>query len=166
MGLIFLWVAAGDAGTRAGECSAAAPGLGTAAKWLAGFTQEREPPAFAREPSRPGGAGGRPRQNDATQPPVVLWPDTFSNNYFLPGTLKAAVTVLEDAGYRVHVPQQPLCCGRPLYDYGMLDLAAKSSSKSWMCCARRSRAGIPVVGLEPSCVSGVPRRDAEPVPAR
>jgi Fe-S oxidoreductase len=43
----------------------------------------------------------------------VLWPDTFSN-HFLPGTLKAAVAVLEDAGYRVIVPQGRLCCGRPL----------------------------------------------------
>ena len=55
---------------------------------------------------------------------MVLWPDTF-NNYFLPGTAKSAVRVLESAGYRVIVPEDRLCCGRPLYDYGMLDLAKR-----------------------------------------
>ena len=60
------------------------------------------------------------------RPPVVLWPDTF-NNYFFPGSAKSAVRVLEDAGYHVIVPEERLCCGRPLYDYGMLDLAASES---------------------------------------
>ncbi|MCV5539944.1 hypothetical protein OFN30_31890, partial [Escherichia coli] len=49
-------------------------------------------------------------------PPVVLFPDTF-NNFLHPEPMNAAVEVLEDAGYRVIVPEQPLCCGRPLYDY-------------------------------------------------
>ena len=53
---------------------------------------------------------------------VILWPDTF-NNYFFPETAQAATEVLEHAGFAVEVPQQHLCCGRPLYDYGMLDLA-------------------------------------------
>jgi len=53
---------------------------------------------------------------------VLLWPDTF-NNDFLPGTAKAAVEVLEAAGFRVIVPKANLCCGRPLYDHGMLDRA-------------------------------------------
>ena len=53
---------------------------------------------------------------------VLLWPDTF-NNYFLPATAKAAVDVLESAGFQVIVPQANLCCGRPLYDFGMLDRA-------------------------------------------
>jgi Fe-S oxidoreductase len=53
-----------------------------------------------------------------------LRPDTF-NNYFFPDTAKAAVRVLEATGYRVSVPQAPLRCGRPLDDYGMLDLAKR-----------------------------------------
>jgi Fe-S oxidoreductase len=83
---------------------------------------------------------------------VVLWPDTFSN-HFLPGTLKAAATVLEDAGYRVEVPQAALCCGRPLYDYGMLDLARRKLLEILECLRPAIRAGTPIVGVEPSCLS-------------
>src|SRR5712691_6542256 len=55
---------------------------------------------------------------------VLLWPDTF-NNYFHPDTAMAAVEVLEGAGYHVTIPRKPLCCGRPLYDWGFLDAAKK-----------------------------------------
>ena len=55
---------------------------------------------------------------------VMLWPDTF-NNYFHPAVAKAAVAVLEDAGFQVVLPKRDLCCGRPLYDYGMLDTAQR-----------------------------------------
>src|SRR5581483_7996145 len=53
---------------------------------------------------------------------VVLWADTF-NNYFHPETCEAALEVLTDAGFQVRVSRQHLCCGRPLYDFGMLDRA-------------------------------------------
>ncbi|MCB8988760.1 MAG: (Fe-S)-binding protein [Ardenticatenaceae bacterium] len=46
----------------------------------------------------------------------MLWPDTF-NNFFHPETAKAAVEVLEDAGFQVVIPEKSLCCGRPLYDF-------------------------------------------------
>ncbi len=82
----------------------------------------------------------------------MLWPDTFCN-YFLPGTLKAAATVLEDAGYRVVVPTAQLCCGRPLYDYGMLDLARSKLLDILYVLHPAIERGIPVVGLEPSCLS-------------
>ena len=52
----------------------------------------------------------------------MLWPDTF-NNYFFPEVLEAATNVLQSAGYEVMVPRKHFCCGRPLYDYGMLDKA-------------------------------------------
>jgi Fe-S oxidoreductase len=55
---------------------------------------------------------------------VILWADTF-NNYFLPQTLVAGVDVLEAAGFEVIVPKQSMCCGRPLYDFGMLNTAKK-----------------------------------------
>ena len=53
---------------------------------------------------------------------MILWPDTF-NNHFHPQTAKAAVDVLESAGFRVIIPGKSLCCGRPLYDFGMLETA-------------------------------------------
>ncbi len=153
MGLIFLWSRLAMQAPGLVNAALRAPGIGMAAKWLAGFTQQREAPAFAAESFQDWWLRQRrPRSNDAALPPVVLWPDTFSN-YFLPGTLKAAAAVLEDAGYRVLVPQQRLCCGRPLYDYGMLDLARSKLAEILEALRPAIRAGIPVVGVEPSCVS-------------
>jgi len=85
-------------------------------------------------------------------PPVLLWADTF-NNYFLPSTARAAVEVLETAGFRVLVPQANLCCGRPLYDFGMLDRAELLLLEILDTLEPEIEAGIPVVGLEPSCVA-------------
>jgi len=92
------------------------------------------------------------RAAGVTRKDVVLWPDTW-NNYFLPGTAKAAISVLEDAGYRVTVPRERVCCGRPLYDYGLLDLAKVKLRQAMRVLAPAIRAGTPIVGLEPSCVS-------------
>ena len=64
----------------------------------------------------------RPSATCSRGNPVLLWADTF-NNHFLPATAKAAVEVLEAAGFDVTVPRAHLCCGRPLYDVGMLDRA-------------------------------------------
>jgi FAD/FMN-containing dehydrogenase/Fe-S oxidoreductase len=83
---------------------------------------------------------------------VLLWPDTF-NNYFLPATAKAAVNVLEAAGYHVILPQANLCCGRPLYDFGMLDRAQALLLEILDALSPEIEAGIPIVGLEPSCVA-------------
>jgi FAD/FMN-containing dehydrogenase/Fe-S oxidoreductase len=92
--------------------------------------------------------------NDAgpPAPEVILWADTF-NNYFLPSTAKAAVEVLETAGFRVVVPRANLCCGRPLYDFGMLDRAERLLLEILYQLEPEIEAGIPVVGLEPSCVA-------------
>jgi Fe-S oxidoreductase len=83
---------------------------------------------------------------------VLLWPDTF-NNYFLPHTARAATTVLEALGYTVRIPTRPLCCGRPLYDFGMLDLAKRQLRQILDVLRHEIRAGTPIVGLEPSCVA-------------
>jgi Fe-S oxidoreductase len=83
---------------------------------------------------------------------VILWADTF-NNYFMPATCKAAVQVLEAAGYHVIVPEGHLCCGRPLYDYGFLDHAKKLLQRIVGELRDEIEAGTPLVGLEPSCVA-------------
>jgi FAD/FMN-containing dehydrogenase/Fe-S oxidoreductase len=85
-------------------------------------------------------------------PPVMLWPDTF-NNYFHPSTARAAVEVLETAGYRVTIPQANLCCGRPLYDFGMLDRAQSLLLQILDELEPEIEAEVPIVGLEPSCIS-------------
>ncbi len=127
------------------------PGLGDALKAAAGFTTEREAPAFAEE-SFQTWFQRQPKMVDGSRRQVILWPDTF-NNYFFTNTAKSAVRVLEAAGYAVSVPQQPLCCGRPLYDYGMLDLAKRHLRQIIEALRPEIRAGVPLVGLEPSCLS-------------
>jgi Fe-S oxidoreductase len=86
-------------------------------------------------------------------PPVLLWPDTFTN-YFSPEIGRDAVEVLEAAGYRVLLPsRRGVCCGRPLYDYGMLSLAKRYLRRVLATLAPTLEAGVPVVGLEPSCLA-------------
>src|SRR6202022_3569704 len=84
--------------------------------------------------------------------PVMLWPDTF-NNYFLPETARAAVNVLEAAGFHVVIPEATLCCGRPLYDFGMLDRAKRLLLKTLDTLASEIEASVPIVVLEPSCAT-------------
>jgi FAD/FMN-containing dehydrogenase/Fe-S oxidoreductase len=83
---------------------------------------------------------------------VLLWVDTF-HDHWEPDVLVATVGVLEDAGFLVELPETGLCCGRPLYDYGMLDLAKSRLRQILESLRPAIRAGIPVVGVEPSCVS-------------
>jgi Fe-S oxidoreductase len=119
------------------------------AKLAAGIPFQRSIPAFAPETFK---NWFRRRRGNNGGPPVLLWPDTF-NNYFLPATAKAAVEVLEAAGFSVIVPQANLCCGRPLYDVGMLDRAKGLLLQILDELSPEIEAGIPVVGLEPSCVA-------------
>ncbi len=83
---------------------------------------------------------------------VILWADTF-NNYFKPETSQAALAVLTRAGFNVMVPQTHLCCGRPLYDFGMLDKAKQYVRRVMQVLAVEIDAGSPIVILEPSCAS-------------
>jgi FAD/FMN-containing dehydrogenase/Fe-S oxidoreductase len=83
---------------------------------------------------------------------VFLWADTF-NNYFHPSTMRAAHQVLTTAGFRVTLPTQHLCCGRPLYDFGMLDTAKEYLLKTLNALTPQLAAGTPIVVLEPSCAS-------------
>ncbi len=93
-----------------------------------------------------------PLSERALAPEVLLWPDTFAN-YFRPSIAQAATEVLEAAGFRVLVPKPHLCCGRPLYDHGMLDRAKSLLLQILDTLQPEIEAGIPVVGLEPSCVA-------------
>jgi FAD/FMN-containing dehydrogenase/Fe-S oxidoreductase len=131
------------------------PGLRAIARVLAGMAPEREIPRVASQSfqrwfaKRARTQAGRAMATGSSR--VMLWPDTF-NNYFLPETSRAAVAVLEAAGFTVEVPQQRLCCGRPLYDYGMLD-TAKSVLRDAIRKLRREPQDIPIVVLEPSCAA-------------
>jgi FAD/FMN-containing dehydrogenase/Fe-S oxidoreductase len=83
---------------------------------------------------------------------VVLWADTF-NNYYRPETSHAAWEVLTHAGFNVMVPRDHLCCGRPLYDFGMLGKARQYLQRILQVLALEIDAGLPIVVLEPSCAS-------------
>jgi Fe-S oxidoreductase len=127
---------------------AQAPLLGDAAKWLAGAAPQRRLPPFAHQSFQRWFRNHR--SANPTGEPVVLWPDTF-NNYFHPDTAIAAVEVLEAAGFRVQVPQTNMCCGRPLYDYGFLDMAERWLLRILRTMRQEIQAGLPFVVLEPSC---------------
>jgi FAD/FMN-containing dehydrogenase/Fe-S oxidoreductase len=86
------------------------------------------------------------------QPPVLLWPDTW-NNYYHPQTLAAAETLLTQTGFQVETPQGHLCCGRPLYDFGLLGPARAYLARVLDRMAPQIEAGLPFIFLEPSCAS-------------
>jgi FAD/FMN-containing dehydrogenase/Fe-S oxidoreductase len=126
------------------------PFLRDLAKLVAGIPAERSIPAFAPQTFR--AWFQRRIFRRAEGPPVILWPDTF-NNYFLPDTAIAAVDVLEAAGFSVVLPRAVLCCGRPLYDFGMLDRAKSLLLEILDVLEPEIEAGIPLVVLEPSCAA-------------
>ncbi len=84
--------------------------------------------------------------------PVVLWTDSFSNG-MSPESAHAAVAVLQDAGYRVIVPDQAACCGLTWITTGQLDGAKKRLGRLLGILGPYAGQGIPIVGLEPSCVA-------------
>jgi FAD/FMN-containing dehydrogenase/Fe-S oxidoreductase len=126
------------------------PFLRDISKLVAGIPRERSIPPFAPQTFRDW-FSRRERRNPQAMP-VLLWPDTF-NNYFLPDTAKAAVRVLESAGNRVTLPQANLCCGRPLYDWGMLDRAKNLLLKILRTLETEIKQNVPIVVLEPSCAA-------------
>jgi FAD/FMN-containing dehydrogenase/Fe-S oxidoreductase len=126
------------------------PGLSSMAKRAAGMAPERDFPAFAPMTLRDWHR--RRGERNPGGPKVVLWPDTFTNHLHTEVGV-AAVEALESAGFRVVMPQGHLCCGRPLYDYGMLKLARRYLERVLAELRDEIRAGTPVVGVEPSCTA-------------
>lgn len=127
------------------------PGLSKVAKFAAGMDQQRKIPEFAPMTlqawfKQRGGTVNK------TGPGVILWPDTF-NNHFHTQVGTACVEGLEAAGYRVIMPEQHVCCGRPLYDYGFLDMAEKYLRRTLRLLRDEIRKGTPLVGMEPSCLA-------------
>lgn len=159
MGRIGEWAPRAAKFARLANFFSGTPGFAAIAKRVAGIAPERPLPRFAaatfrarfeasrsarRNPARDGGA----RRGD----PVILFPDTFSN-HFRPQTALAAADVLEAAGCRVDLPREALCCGRPYYDFGMLDEAKAALQKIVAALGPQIETGLPVVVLEPGCLS-------------
>ena len=149
MGLIYWWARAAARLPGVANLVGQTPGIRALAKTVGGIAPARRLPRFASEPFTRWFAR-RPVRRDGRR--VILWPDTFTN-YFHPEIPKAAVEVLEAAGCAVRIPPRPLCCGRPLYDWGMLDLAARQLRQILDTLRDDIAAGVPIVALEPSCLA-------------
>ncbi|MDQ3146013.1 MAG: FAD-binding oxidoreductase, partial [Actinomycetota bacterium] len=151
IGLIHRWAGLAARAPRLANLAVTVPGLGTLAKRAAGVHPRRKVPSFAPRTFRAGFVPRRPAPGAGGQR-VILWPDTF-NDAFNPAALHAAADVLEAAGFAVDIPPTRLCCGRPLYDYGFLGQAKSLLRRVLEELAEDIAAGVPLVGLEPSCVA-------------
>ncbi|WP_405469812.1 FAD-binding and (Fe-S)-binding domain-containing protein [Streptomyces canus] len=132
------------------------PPLSRAAVAIAGV-ENREVPLFAGETLQQWFARHEP-YGDGARGSVLLWPDTFTN-HFHPHIGQAAVTLMEHAGWRVVLPEEPLCCGLTWISTGQLATAERVLGRTVRRLAEHVRAGGLVVGLEPSCTA-VFRSDA------
>jgi Fe-S oxidoreductase len=149
LGLFPLWARLASHAPGLANRALATPPLRAALVRLAGLSPERPLPRFAPETFRSWFERRPPVQGERR---VLLWPDTFTN-HLRPEPGRAAVEVLEAAGYAVELPRAGLCCGRPLYDYGMLERAKRQLRRILEALREPIAAGVPVVGLEPSCVA-------------
>jgi Fe-S oxidoreductase len=121
----------------------------------AGLSAQRTLPAWRADTWREstrflGAADGKP---------LAFFADTF-NRYFEPENIEAALRVLVAAGYGVHLPKsldgeaRPLCCGRTFLAVGLIEEARREAQRSVSALAPFAGRGIPIVGLEPSCLLG------------
>ncbi|HXW84825.1 MAG TPA: heterodisulfide reductase-related iron-sulfur binding cluster, partial [Candidatus Binataceae bacterium] len=139
---------------------------GRAAKRLLGIHQSRALPRFAFPSFRAGiwrhqmrsaarfvvnSALGRADWHAPRGPEVLLFPDTF-HSFFEPGGLFWATLLLEECGFEVRIPAEDLCCGRPLYDQGMLARAKWRLRRVMNTLGPLVERGVPIVGVEPSCI--------------
>ncbi|MDP2239835.1 MAG: FAD-linked oxidase C-terminal domain-containing protein [Burkholderiales bacterium] len=136
------------------------PGVAALSEKLIGLSAKRTLPQWRSDTffatHAPGPASGR---GGASGNEVVLLVDTF-NNYFESENAHAAFAVLEAAGYRVHLPRaadspRPLCCGRTFLASGLVAEAKAEARRTLATLRPFVERGIPVVGLEPSCLLGL-----------
>jgi len=128
------------------------PGAAALSERLLGFSAARSLPRWHARPYRPR-TGARPFGDDRRD--VVLLVDTFTT-WFEPGIARAAEAVLAAAGYRVHLPEapgaRPLCCGRTFLAVGLVEEARRETERTLGALAPLVERGLPVIGLEPSCL--------------
>jgi Fe-S oxidoreductase len=124
--------------------------VGRVLKRLGGIDQRRALPEFAAETFR--AWFERRPVRPVERGPVLLWVDTFTD-HFTPAVGRAAVAVLEDAGYRVELTTDRVCCGLTWISTGQLDGARRQLRRSLDALESAVAAGTPIVGLEPSCTA-------------
>ena len=178
LGWLPRWAALAARAPWLANASLRVPSLAAAAKRLGGIDERRPLPAFAATSfrrwftgrSRPAGAVGQPGgsqpapgepdvgDHPTLRKPVLLWMDTFTNA-FTPQVGQAAVRVLEAAGYEVRITPRQVCCGLTWISTGQLDGARRQLRRTLRALGPALDAGIPIVGLEPSCTAAL-RTDA------
>ncbi|MBT6043684.1 MAG: FAD-binding protein [Gammaproteobacteria bacterium] len=131
------------------------PGLPLLSEKLFGFTRHRALPTWRGDVFSQH-QGLTAESTASTQAEVVLLVDTF-NTYFEPENARAALKVLEAAGYRVHIPKpvdnkRPLCCGRTFLSAGLTDQAKEEMTRTLETLKPFVDKGLPIIGLEPSCL--------------
>ena len=131
------------------------PGLATLSETVTGLSASRSLPVWRRDRF----LGQAEVPDGATGPEIVLLADTF-NTYFEPENLRAAVTVFAAANYQTIVAEpvnggRPLCCGRTYLATGMIDEARAEAQRMLAALKPFVKRGVPVVGLEPSCLLGL-----------
>jgi FAD/FMN-containing dehydrogenase/Fe-S oxidoreductase len=152
-GLIHWWARLASLAPSFVNAVTQAPGLSAIAKLFSGMPQQRRVPAFAAYTFKNWYQNRTSiLESRSSTDSVLLWPDTF-NNHFHPEAAIAATELLESGGFNVIVPERDVCCGRPLYDYGLLPLARRTLLNLLEVMREPIRAGVPVVVLEPSCAS-------------
>jgi len=157
LGMIDRWTVLASAAPGVANAFLQAAGVGKLVKKALGLAPERSFPRLARRDFRSWArrsdvSTSRDAERDAASPWVVLWADTF-NNAFYPDALRAAHTVIRAAGFAPCVPAARLCCGRPLYDFGLLEQAKRYLLRVLDVLGPCIDRELPVVVLEPSCAS-------------
>ena len=133
------------------------PGLAPATERLLGLSARRPLPRWRSDPFRADGLRAAPSSARGGGSEVVLFADTF-NTWFEPENARGAVRVLEAAGFRVHAAapppgeRRPLCCGRTFLAAGLVEEARRELERTLSALAPFIERGVPVVGLEPSCL--------------
>ena len=148
-GMVDRWLSLASIAPAFANVFTQAPGLSHLMKKALHVAPQRDMPRLAPASFR---QWARKRQVPTSGGDVILWVDTF-NNSFHPETSQAALEVLTAAGCKVFIPRQRLCCGRPLYDFGLIDQAVTYLRQILAVLAEPIDAGIPIVVLEPSCAS-------------
>jgi FAD/FMN-containing dehydrogenase/Fe-S oxidoreductase len=133
------------------------PGAAALSQAVAQFAAQRPLPKwradYFRDDELRSTSVGKPIRGE-----VVLFADTF-NRYFEPENIRAAVAVLAAGGYRIHVARasdggRQLCCGRTFLAVGKTDAARREAERTLAALAPHLARGLPVIGLEPSCLLG------------